>query len=242
MVNERSLHMIGISVTLVLHLGVVGGITWGGWGGGGSDGPILVEREVIEAGLAFKKPKRKKKRQPQKKKNPKVKPVDPVGVSRDADKQPVAKKDERKPPPPDFVDPSATFKKFKDIDIDEEPNDEGEDPDEPDEGSDEGSEWGTMADAKGDPYVGELAGRIQKAWKRPTLDTGKGVVFGCVTLNEKGRITDRVLDKKSKNSTLNRSVQEALRNATNMDEPVPEHLKKLLTVKGICFRFTPGDT
>jgi len=233
--------MAGIIATVVVHLGVGLAINAAG-GDDDSERPNLAARQVIEAGLAYKKTTQKKKRQPQKKKNPKVKPKETVGVSRDADKEPAPKKkDDRKPPPPDFVDPSATLDKFRNIDIDEEPTDVGIDPDEEDDGSDEGSEWGTMADAKGDPYVGELAGRIQKAWRRPTLDTGKGEVFGCVTLSAKGRIVDRQLDQKSKNSTLNRSVEEALRNATQMDKPVPKHLKELLTVKGICFRFTPGD-
>jgi hypothetical protein len=227
-------------VTVILHLGAGIAITAADRVGRDGPGLNLAEREVIEAGLAFKKAP-KKNRQPQKKKNPKVKPPETVGVSRDADKAPEKSKDKDKPPPPDFVDPSATLAKFRNIDIDEDVRDVGADPNERDDGSDEGSEWGTLEDAKGDPYVGELAGRIQKAWTRPTLDTGKGSVSGCVKLAENGHIVERKLDETSKNSTLNRSVEEALRKASNMAKPVPKHLLELLTRQGICFRFTPGD-
>ena len=97
------------------------------------------------------------------------------------------------------------------------------------------------ADAKGDPYVGELHGRIKTAWKVPSLETRGGVALGCVRLAADGSIDERKLWKPSGNQNLNRSVDQALRDASDMDKPVPSHLTNLLIVQGICFRFKLDD-
>lgn len=193
---------------------------------------------TIEASLAFKKPEQKK-RQPQKKRSAKTAPPPEVTLSRDADapaKPP--DKEPKEPPPPDYTDVLA---KNRAIDTTEAPAD-GEVEDDTEGGSDDGSEWGTAADAKGDPYLGELTGRIQTVWNRPTLDSGKGVVRGCVKLDETGKIVERKVIQRSNNSMLNRSVEEALRKASDMETPVPPHLIQLLTKSGVCFDFKPGES
>jgi hypothetical protein len=236
--REGGLHIAGVIMTVAVHAVLASAmVRSSGCAIAGRDPqkpPGFDDAEVIEASLAYRSAA--KKRQPQKKKNPMVAPPDVVGVSHDADKVPVPPDPDKpdKPPPPEFIDPKATFNKARDIDLDEAPTESGQD-DSHEEGSADGSEWGTSADARGDPYVGELKGRIP--WEMPTLERGSGVTWGCVRLAPDGKIVDRELREKSGNANLDRSVEEALRNASDMEQPVPEHLAVLLTEKGICFRF-----
>ena len=58
-------------------------------------------------------------------------------------------------------------------------------------------------------------------------------------LSESGKIVDRAVKKKSGNANLDRSVQLALKDAPDMEEPVPDELRGLLTEEGICFMFEP---
>ncbi len=233
--TDKQLQTMGIVVTILLHIGLGSAIAFMDTKDEEKRKVLLSERddfETIEAALAFKAPEAKK-RLPQKKKNPKVAPPPEVGVSRDADAKPV-KRDDTKPPPPDFVDPTKTFGKVDDIDLSEEPTEGGEDQQ---VGSPDGSKWGTQAEAKGDPYVGELVGRVYKEWKVPSLEAQTGTAHGCVRLDKDGKIVVRKVERKSGIANLDRSVSEALKNASDMEEPVPEHLFNLLTRKGICIAF-----
>jgi outer membrane biosynthesis protein TonB len=194
----------------------------------------LDQAQVIEASLAFKSTEKKVTRQPQKPKAPKDAPQETIAVSRDAQAKPQPKPPD-KPQPSELIDPTSVLRKNRAIDLSEPDLEAGEET--PREGSAAGSEWGTADDARGDPYVGELHGRIKRVWNLPTLETQFGEALGCVRLNADGRITERTLSQKSGIPTLDRSVGEALRNATDMEQPVPPHLIGLLTRKGICFRF-----
>ena len=191
--------------------------------------------QTIEAALAFKKPKTEKKRQPQKKKKKKFKPSDQK-ASRDDKRDPVEKKEQKKKEVlPDEIDILSKNRKLGEQD--DNLSDTGEEVD-PDEGSADGSEWGTEGEAKGDPYVGELKGRIYKVWTVPSFEKGRATALGCVKLDAKGRIVDRSLEKRSSNANLNTSVEVALKKASDMEAAVPAKLVKLLTEKGICFRFS----
>jgi hypothetical protein len=229
----------GLAATALLHLFVAGLVFTkaedaGCGGGGDAQATEFAKAETIEASLAFKEVKPKNK-QPQKKKKKKFKPKVEDGASKVEELEPEKEeKDETIRPDEDEVDYESILDKNRKQD--EDLSDTGSD-EIPVEGSAAGSEWGTEIQARGDPYVGELKGRIYGVWKVPALETGVGVALGCVRLDEDGEIVDRELKKKSKNSNLDRSVEVALKNAPAMDEPVPDKLKTLLTVNGICFKF-----
>jgi len=230
----------GLAATLLLHLFVAGLVVSknddgaGCSGGGNAEATDFGQAETIEASLAFKEVKPKNK-QPQKKKKKKFKPKVEDGASKEEKLKPEdKKKDENLRPDEDEVDFASILEKNRKQD--EDLSDSGSD-EIPVEGSASGSEWGTEKQAKGDPYVGELKGRIYSVWKVPALETGVGQALGCVRLNEEGEVVDRELKKRSKNSNLDRSVEVALKNAPPMESPVPDKLKTLLTVNGICFKF-----
>jgi len=239
--TQRTLHLIGIATTAFIHAAIVLPTTAFNDALGCSVGRETADKgidldkaRVIEAALAIKAPEQKKKRQPQKKRNRPVKPDEVRGVSRDAEKEPEPKRDkEEKKPPKELIDPKAVFEKNRDIDLDEEITEGGE---VIEEGSAFGSEWGTEVNAKGDPYIGELRGRIYEHWKLPTLETQTGAALVCVRLNEDGSIRDRRMEK-SGIATIDRAVSEAMRKASGMDKPVPPAWKNDLMKKGICFRF-----
>jgi len=232
--------LTGLAFTLLLHLFVAGLVVAknDGTGCGGSDASgstNFAQAEVIEASLAFKEVKPKNK-QPQKKKKQKFRPKTEDGASKRETVDP--KKDKPKketlPVDDDEVDINSILDKHRKQD--EDLSDTGSE-EVPVEGSSQGSEWGTEKEARGDPYVGELRGRIYDAWKVPALETGNGKAIGCVRLDKEGAIVDRELKKRSKNTNLDRSVEVALKNAPAMETPVPDALINLLTVKGICFNF-----
>ncbi len=229
----------GLAFTVLLHLFVVGlaSTTTDGFGCGGGDasGSTSFEQaETIEASLAFKEVKPKSK-QPQKKKKKKFRPNKQDGASKEEKLDPKKKpKKETVPVDVDEIDINSILDKNRKQD--EDLSDTGSD-ETPVEGSPNGSEWGTEKDARGDPYVGELKGRVYSVWKVPALETGTGKATGCVRLDKEGVIVDRELKKRSKNTNLDRSVEVALKNAPAMDKPVPDALVNLLTVKGICFNF-----
>ena len=196
---------------------------------------MFKEAKTIEAGLAFKK-KKKKNRQPQKLRKKKFKSPTPQKVlTKDAPQKPKEIKPKKeKPLEKDEVDPLSVLEKNRKQDedlsetgVDELASDEAQ----------EGSEWGTEKDAIGDPYVGEVKGRVFDAWEVPLLEAGVGKVVGCLRLSDEGKIKDIEVAQKSGNANLNRSVKLALKNASDMEKPVPSHLKNLLTGKGICFNF-----
>lgn len=232
--SDRSPIVSGLAATALLHL-MVGGFLIAKSTKTSSAGPTNFQQaETIQASLAFKEVKPKTK-QPQKRKKQKFKQKAEKGASKEEKLKPKdEKKDKTLPVEPDEVDINSILNKNRKQD--EDLSDTGSD-EVPVEGSASGSEWGTERDAKGDPYVGELKGRIYDAWKVPALETGTGVALGCVRLDSDGIIVDRELKKRSKNSNLDRSVEVALKESTGMESPVPDHLTALLTERGICIKF-----
>lgn len=226
--------LAGLAATILLHI-LVAGLVLAETGDESVQAPTAFARaETIQASLAFKEVKPKSK-QPQKKKKKKFRPKTEDGASKVETLKPKdKKKEDRVRPEEDEIDFASILDKNRKQD--EDLSDTGSD-EIPVEGSSAGSEWGTEKEARGDPYVGELKGRIYDAWKVPALETGVGEALGCVRLNLEGEIVDRELKKRSKNSNLDRSVEVALKNASAMESPVPDKLTTLLTVNGICFKF-----
>ena len=230
----------GLAFTLLLHLFVAGLAMSknddGGCGGSDASGSTnFAQAETIEASLAFKEVKPKNK-QPQKKKKKKFRPNTDDGASKKDKLDPKDEKPKKDTLPVDEEEIDITSILDKNRKQDEDLSDTGSD-ETPVEGSAAGPEWGTEKDATGDPYVGELKGRVYSVWKVPALETGSGKAVGCVRLNKEGEIVDRELKKRSKNTNLDRSVEVALKDAPAMDTPVPDALVNLLTIKGICFNF-----
>jgi hypothetical protein len=237
---DGGLRLSGLIATCLLHGLVVAALLFGpeSCGSSGEQRPVLQPKEMqtIEAALAFKKVSRRKTRQPQKLRQVAVKPPEEL-VARTpvADPTPTpAPTEQEKPRPAEKFDPMAVLQRNRRLADDDQVTTE---PLPEDEGSDEGSEWGTEADARGDPYVGELKGRIYDNWNVPTLERGAGAAVGCVRLNESGAIVERELVQRARNANIDRSVEEALRNTAGMDKPVPAHLRTLLLEKGVCFNF-----
>ncbi|RMH39006.1 MAG: hypothetical protein D6689_17980 [Deltaproteobacteria bacterium] len=237
--TDRRFTVLGIALTVLMH-GLLGTALALLDRDRSDDGPRLRRLDdnavVIEASLAYKRTTRRKTRQPQKKKAPpKVAPPEATRLTAnpDAPAKPPERNDRVRP---QDIDVDAVLAKHRNVDLFDDEADVAGDS-EPEVGSAEGSEWGTAEEARGDPYVGELHGRIKKVWKIPTLATNPGAVLGCVRLDPSGKIVAREVRERSGDATLDRSVVEALRNATDMDKPVPPHLTDLLTKKGVCFRF-----
>jgi len=230
----------GLLVTVLLHAGLVG-VALLHMGGDSAADPAASRFEnavTIEASLAFKEVK-PESRQPQKQKKETYSPPEVPKIDTDPIAQPEEPVPERPKhkvrPKPEEIDIKKTLAKNRaqDDDLSSTGVDEV-----PREGSADGSKWGTETDAKGHPYAAELKGRIYSAWTVPSLETGSGEAQGCVKLDGDGKIVDRHVKKKSGNANLDRSVELALKQAPDMEEPVPEDLRSLITVKGICFRFT----
>ena len=239
--RDSGLRNAGMIVTAILHGGIIVVLVAGeqifGWGGGSDAEARFENSETIEAALAFKAVEPKDK-QPQKQKKKKYRPDDRAPVIKDETAPP---RDEVKPDhkvkvKPDEIDINSVLNKNK---LQDESLSSTGAEEVPKEGSTDGSEWGTEKDAKGHPYAGELKGRIYGAWQLPSLEQGTGEAVGCVKLDREGKIVDRHVKQKSGNANLDRSVELALKQAPDMESPVPDDLIDLMTSKGICFRFTP---
>jgi hypothetical protein len=254
--RDFNLGVGGVVVTLALHAGlaVVALSHMGSDSAADASISRFDDAITIEASLAFKEVK-PESRQPQKQKKETYAPpveeapiveeeVEPVPEAPKIDTDPIQQPEEaaakEKPkhkvkPKPDEIDIKSTLEKNRaqDDDLSSTGVDEV-----PKEGSADGSKWGTETDARGHPYAAELKGRIYSAWSVPSLETGSGEAHGCVKLDIFGKIVDRAVKKKSGNANLDRSVELALKQAPDMEEPVPDDLLNLITVKGICFRFT----
>lgn len=242
--TDVRLHALAIGVTAFVHIGVVGGVAaMNAFDRSPERKAKLADESFrhIEAGLAIRRKDAagQKSRLPQKDRAPKAKPPDAPGVALDPNRAPSEKK-KQDAPPPEVIDPNATFEKFRKAAeaTGEAPGGAGAD-DETQGGADEGSEWGTLEDARGDPYVGQLVGRMttNPDLVVPSVVTETGLeTWGCVKLHPDGRIAERAIDDdhKSGNRTFNRAVEERLRLTTDMDEPVPPHLVDLLVKRGIC--------
>lgn len=244
--DNQNAHAIGAAVTLGLHLLIVGAV----FAMNAIDSSHVDERakeepfQAIEAGLAIKKKSQegKKSALPQKDVAAKVKPPEAPGIAKNPDVvPPVEKKPEKKNDyvPPTDTDAKSVFDKYRHVDTGATAGTDKSD--ENKQGDDNGSEYGTLEKAKGDPYVGELIGRMTKDFAVPTVVSDTTLkTWGCVKLDESGKIVDRTMDPehKSRSHAFNSAVDEALKQATDMDKPVPNNLKKMLVGKFVCATYT----
>ena len=240
---------VAIVAALVVHVGVVGAV----WGVGamGMDEPGHEGRrlEAIEAGLAFRKKSaqgQKKSRLPQKKFDRAVKAPDGPTLTRDDTVKPPKEKTDKdsEPPPPDMIDPSSVFDKYRNLDTPGKEALVGEGTsDDSQEGTDEGSDYGTLEDAEGHPYVGELVGRLttNPDPEIPSLvPKGTGLVARvCLRMASDGRIASLEMpdEMKSSNSRFNSAVYKRARETSGMPTPVPNDLNDLLVERGICIGY-----
>lgn len=231
--TDRGLHIGGILVTVLLHGAVVGG-AWGLGSSGMSaaDRARLDEPVVIEAGLARRaKSGGKKSRLPSKDLAPAVKP-DAEKVAIDGAKSSPTTPPDPKPkdrPTAEEIDPAATFEKFRQAGARGEATGQGGADDGNQTGAADGSEWGTLDTTKGDPYVGELVGRMttNPDLTVPSIVPAGGLeTWGCVKLDGSGKITDRELpdEHRSANKSFNRAVEERLKQTSDMEQAAPKHL------------------
>jgi hypothetical protein len=241
--------VFGVVFTFLIHGGVLGGCAiMQHFDGLHADrrASTLEQEKVttIEAGLAIKKKSAsgKKSKLPQKDVAAKVKPPDAPGVAMDPNATPSStKKKDNEYIPPDKQDPNSVFDKFRNVDTGEagaiaEAGGDNENV----QGAEDGSEFGILDKAKGDPYVGELIGRVMKDFTVPSVVTEEGLeTWGCVRLKEDGKIDEWKIDPdhKSKSHAFNSAVEDKLKNTTDMEQPVPDHLKSLLVEQFACVRF-----
>jgi len=202
----------------------------------------IEEPVAIEAGLAFKSKSTggKKSKLPQKELAPKIKPPDVEGIARNPDAVPKPdepkKPKDRTPVPPEKVDPNSVFAKYRDKETGETKTGEQRS-DDTKQGAEDGSDFGTLERAKGDPYVAELIGRMTVDFTVPSVVTEEGLVtWGCVKLEDDGKVADRKIDPdhKSGSHAFNSAVWERLKQTTDMEAPVPGHLKSMLVGKFVC--------
>ena len=229
----------GLIVTFAVHFGLVGAaLAAHAFDGDASQRFVVSDKNVnvIEAGLAVRK-KQKRGRKSRLVRKQQQKRLDPqtLGVSNNA--QGAAAKD--KPEKPEDV-----FNRFRNVDLEpDKAGDEGSE-DEGVEGADDGSEWGTLENAKGDPYVGELIGRMTKDFVVPTVVRQKSLAaYGCVRLSPAGKVVERSVpeENKSHNRTFDRAVEERLKLTSDMEQPVPAHLVDLLVKAGACAIYKSAD-
>jgi periplasmic protein TonB len=245
--TEKGFHVAGVTIAIIVHAALGAGLLLADGGCLASASARIEEPRYVEAALAIKgQEEEPETQQPQKPREqiPAPEPA-PDPISKDAERIPEPKpkpepepKPEPRPQPTDDFDPLEVLERNRRLAEDDTADRSGV-PRE-DLGAITGSEWGTERDARGDPYVGELAGRVRRAWSLPSFErTADLVAWGCVRLADDGRIVHRELVEPSGSATLDRSVSVALERATDMEEPVPDHLRELLVRQGICFTFRP---
>lgn len=194
--------------------------------------PVLADREVIEATLAYRKQPQK---QPQKKfDQPDV--VKPVGVSHDENKKVEDKKEDKKDAKQPVVDPKDPFKGLR------RPDEEAGQPTTEPEGDFNGSEKGFAPESKGDPFFARL--RADMNFTFPEIAKAQSIPIGCIHLQPDGRIKDITfappIGKPGDDDlqTAAEAALEELRKARNREpEPVPTHLLKI-TKQWLCFQFS----
>jgi len=236
-------HLVGMVVTIGIHVMIFGGVYFMHL----ADTDLIKRRaqeepvQAIEAGLAIKhKAAAKKSPLPSKEVTEKVKPPDAPTVSKNAEAIP-EEKPKKKPDyvPKEAQDQKSVFEKYRNLDTGSLTSKAPGHADSNQGGSEDGSEFGLLERAKGDPYVGELIGRMTVDFVVPTVVTAKVAAWGCVKLDVSGKIAERFVDPqhKSRSAAFNSAVEERLRRTSDMDKPVPSHLKELLVKQGACVIF-----
>jgi hypothetical protein len=236
-------HVVGVLVTIGIHVMIFGGVYFMHL----ADTDLIKRRaqeepvQAIEAGLAIKqKAAAKKAPLPSKEVTEKVKPPDAPTISKNAEAVP----DEKPKKKPDYVpkeaqDKKSVFDRYRNLDTGSLTSKTPGHTDSNQVGAEDGSEFGLLERAKGDPYVGELIGRMSVDFVVPTVVTAKVAAWGCVKLDDSGKIAERLVDPqhKSRSAAFNSAVEERLRRTSDMDKPVPTHLKELLVRQGACVIF-----
>lgn len=193
--------------------------------------PLLANREVLEATLAFKKSPQK---QPQKQfDQPDV--VKPVGVSHDENKKVEEKKEEKKKDQPK-VDPKDPFKGLH------RPDEAAGKPTTTPEGDFNGSEKGFAPVSTGEPFFGRL--RADMNFQFPEIAKAASIPVGCIHLQPDGRIKaftfDPPIGQKGDDDlqTAAEAALSELKKARNQNpEAVPTHLLTV-TKQWLCFKFS----
>lgn len=247
--DQMNFHKLGAVLMVAVHVALAGGIyaadRMAGHGyrmpAAGKDPPH------IEAGLAIKGKKAagKPSKQPQKEFTHKVKPSDVSVTKHDRPSDP--KKPDEQFVPPEHQDRQSVFDKYRNKNTEDpavkpDPASEQGSDEENKDGDPNGSDRGTLLTAKGDPYLGELVGRMGENFEVAQFprDGGALSAWGCVKLDGDGSIVDYLLDEKhkSKNPGFNSAVEESLRKSKTLKgEPVPDHLKDMLVGKFVCVTF-----
>ena len=195
-------------------------------------GPPLREYQVIEATIAYKKTPMK---QPVKQTQPTPTIDKPEGVSRDENKKPIEKKDEKKPDNAK-VDPNNPFGKFS------RPSDDDGKPTTTPVGDFNGSEKGFAPESKGDPFFGRL--RADMNFQFPEIAKASSIPVGCLHLQADGKIADTTFDPpigQKGDDDLQTAAEAAMASLVKErranPEPVPTHLLGV-TTKWLCFKFS----
>src|SRR5262245_58619436 len=195
-----------------------------------AEGPLLKEREVIEAKLAYKKTTQK---QPQKVHDqPDV--VKPVGVSHDENKKVEPKKEDKKKDVK--VDTKDPFKGIRRPD-----EDAGSATTKPD-GEFDGSEKGFAPVSSGDKFWAELLADMN--FQFPEIAKAQSIPIGCIHLQPDGRIKAFTFDPpigKQGDDDLQTAAEAALselkKTRNQSPEAVPSHLLEI-TKQWLCFKFS----
>lgn len=192
------------------------------------DGPQLKEMQVIEATIAYKKSPNK---QPQKQTQPTPTIDKPEGVSRDENKKPPEKKEEKKPEQAK-VDPNNPFGKFT------RPSDDDGKPTTQPLGDFNGSEKGFAPESKGDPFFGRL--RADMNFQFPDIAKASSIPVGCIRIQPDGKIVDTKFDQKGDDdlqTAAEAAMNELVKARRANPEPVPTHLLSI-TTRWLCFKFS----
>jgi hypothetical protein len=145
--------------------------------------------------------------------------------------------------PPGAIDVNAVMNQYRPGQTDEgtQTGDEGSGAENV-PGDPNGSKLGNLDKAKGDPYVGELIGRMSVDFVVPSaVPEGKGLeTWGCVRLSPDGKIAERMLDPEHKSPVhaFNSAVEDRLGQTTDMEQPVPDDLTSLLVDQFACHVYT----
>jgi hypothetical protein len=250
-VTDAGAKKVGLVFTVLVHAALVGGVA----AAAHFDKARIEARATqddsklnhIEAGLAIrsKSAAGRKTKQPQKDTHQAVKPTD-LAVSNDPDA--ASKPKDKKPKDqPEDIDPSAAMQHARQLgEKTDQSTQTSTDPgaeDQSTKGRPDGSDFGRLEDQKGDPYVGELIGRMTV---NPELEVpatvpqeGKLETWGCVKLSADGKIADAFLDPdhKSGNAAFNSAVLRRVKATTDMERAVPGTLKQMLVEEGACFPY-----
>ena len=227
--KDAEMHMFSLFGAAAVTAVLFGGIVWF-TDKAEAEGPILAERQVIEAKLAYKKTTQK---QPQKVRD-QQETVKPVGVSHDENKKVEEKKDEKKKD--QKVDPKDPFKGFH------RPDEEAGSATTKPDGAFDGSTKGFAPINSGDKFWAELLADMN--FQFPEIAKAQSIPIGCIHLQPDGRIKAFTFDPpigKKGDDDLQTAAEAAMRevqkkrNANPIE--VPTHLLQY-TTNWQCFKFS----